>query len=262
MNQQATTQAPLFPRPQPQLQTVAVADIAPWNATGRNAVMKSVEELGMVTAIHVEELPAGSQHKYRVIDGRRRLDAAQKNGVTHVPAIVLPQGGGLAYDALAATANLARAYSPLDEAKHLAALVQRGGFTPEDLAKRFGISTATIQARLRLLDLPEEVIQAVEAKRVSLGVADAVSKLTPDQKRAAAKVLRDKGTVTQEDVTSIRRADQQQALEAVTALLEPPPPPDPRHTFQMAARRALADGLTIDELYTALEDIEKERADA
>lgn len=262
MNQQATTQAPLFPRPQPQLQTVAVADIAPWNATGRNAVMKSVEELGMVTAIHVEELPAGSQHKYRVIDGRRRLDAAQKNNVTHVPAIVLPQGGGLAYDALAATANLARAYAPLDEAQHIEMLINRGGFTPEAIAKELGLPLGTIKARLKLVSLPKELRDAVDSKRISPSVAAAAANLTPAQQQKAIEVLKQKNALTRDDITSIRLADKQAMLESVAAIFEPPPPPTPQHVFQMAIRTALSEGLTIDELYNAIEQIGEEQANA
>src|SRR5690606_6116327 len=114
--QENQTQNALFEPPKARLETININDIQPWNTTGRNAVIKSVQALGMVTAIQVEELKAGGNYRYRVIDGRRRLDAAKKNGVTEIPAVVLPNGGGLTYDALAAGANLARAFAPLDEA--------------------------------------------------------------------------------------------------------------------------------------------------
>jgi len=260
--QQNQAQASLFEPPKARLETVNITEIQPWNATGRNAVMKSIQALGMVTAIQVEELKPGSAYRYRVIDGRRRLDAAKKNGVTQIPAIVLPNGGGITYDALAAGANLARAYAPLDEAQHIEMLINRGGFTPEAIAKELGLPLGTIKARLKLVSLPKELRDAVDSKRISPSVAAAAANLTPAQQQKAIEALKQKNALTRDDITSIRLADKQAMLESVAAIFKPPPPPTPQHVFQMAIRTALSEGLTVDELYNAIEQIGEEQANA
>lgn len=260
--QQNQAQASLFEPPKARLETVNITEIQPWNATGRNAVMKSIQALGMVTAIQVEELKPGSAYRYRVIDGRRRLDAAKKNGVTQIPAIVLPNGGGITYDALAAGANLARAYAPLDEAQHIEMLINRGGFTPEAIAKELGLPLGTIKARLKLVSLPKELRDAVDSKRISPSVAAAAANLTPAQQQKAIEALKQKNALTRDDITSIRLADKQAMLESVAAIFEPPPPPTPQHVFQMAIRTALSEGLTVDDLYNAIEQIGEEQANA
>lgn len=250
----------LFEPPLTRLETINITDIEPWTTTGRNAVMKSVEALGMVTAIQVEELKSGGAHRYRVIDGRRRLDAAKKNGVTNIPAMILPAGGGITYDALAAGANLLRAHAPVDEARHLEALVNRGGFTPEQLSKELGLPLGTVKSRLKLVDLPQELRTAVDDKRISPSVAAAAANLTPTQQQAAIKTLQQKNSLSRDDITSIRLADKQKVLEAVQAIFTPPPPPTPQHVFRMAVRQALNEGLTPDELYNAVDAITQEQA--
>lgn len=260
--QEKQAQNALFEPPKARLETININDIQPWNTTGRNAVMKSIQALGMVTAIQVEELKSGGNYRYRVIDGRRRLDAAKKNGVTEIPAVVLPNGGGLTYDALAAGANLARAFAPLDEAAHIETLINRGGFTPEAIAKELGLPLGTIKARLKLINLPQELRDAVDAKRVSPSVAAAAANLTPAQQQKAIQTLKQKNTLTRDDITSIRLADKQALLESVQAIFEPPPPPTPQHVFQMAVRTALSEGLTLDELYNAVDQIAQEQANA
>jgi len=255
-------QTALFEQPQARLETINITEIEPWTTTGRNAVMKSVQALGMVTAIQDEELKAGSNHRYRVIDGRRRLDAARKNGLTQIPAIVLPNGGGITYDALAAGANLARAYAPLDEAAHIETLMNRGGFTPEMISKELGLPLGTIKSRIKLISLPTELRAAVDQKRISPSVAAAAANLTPKQQQVAIKTLKQKNNLTRDDITSIRLADKQALLESVQAIFEPPPPPTPKHVFQMAVRNALTEGLTLDDLYNAVDAIAQEQANA
>jgi len=255
-------QASLFEQPKTRLENINVADIEPWTTTGRNAVMKSVQVLGMISAIQVEELKSGSNYRYRVLDGRRRLDAAKHNGVTQVPAMILPNGGGITYDALAAGANLARSYAPVDEARHLEALINRGGFTPEQLSKQLGLPLGTVRSRLKLVELPPELRTAVDDKRISPSVAAAAANLTPTQQQTAIATLKQKNTLTRDDITSIRLVDKQKVLEAVQAIFQPPPPPTPQHVFQMAVRQALNEGLTVDDLYNAVDAITQEQANA
>ena len=255
--QQNQQQKPLFQAPQPRLENVLIGEIEPWQTTGRNAVMKSIKAFGVVSAIQLEETNGGT-HRYRVIDGRRRLDAAKVEGHDSIPAIVLPNGGGLSYDAMAAGSNLARAYAPLDEAKHLEVLINQGGFTPEEISKELGLPLSTLKQRIKLISLPPEVRQAVNDKRVSPSVAAAVANLTPAQTQQAISTLQQKNTLTRDDITSIRLADKQQALEAVNVLFEPPAPPTPQHVFQTAVRQAINEGLSANDLHDAISAIAQE----
>src|SRR5690606_10017543 len=125
----------------------------------------------------------------------------------------------------------------------------------EAIAKELGLPLGTIKARLKLINLPQELRDAVDAKRVSPSVAAAAANLTPAQQQKAIQTLKQKNTLTRDDITSIRLADKQALLESVQAIFEPPPPPTPQHVFQMAVRTALSEGLTLDELYNAVDQI-------
>lgn len=252
-------QPPLFPHTSPHLTEIDISDIEPWETTGRNAVIKSVAALGLTTAIQVEELLTTTPglHRYRVIDGRRRLDAAKRNTITRIPALVFPPGGGAAYEAMAATANLARAVAPIDEAHHIERLMA-SGFTPEQIASELGISTSTVRQRLKLITLPPSVRDAVREKRLTPSVASAIAGLTPSESAKAEQLLRSQGTLKANDVSGIRQAERDDTMRQISALFDPPAPPDPIHTFEIAVRAALTNGLNSDELRDTIDRIERE----
>jgi ParB/RepB/Spo0J family partition protein len=252
-----TQQNPLFDPPAKTLETISIDSIEPWQTTGRNAVVKSIAAFGVVSAIQVERMPFGHPYDYRVIDGRRRLDAAKKAGIDEIPAIVLPYGGGDTYEALAAGSNLARAFAPIDEAKHLETLVTKG-FTPERLSQELGLPLGTVRQRLKLTALPTPVRDAVQSRVVSPSVAAAMANLTPQQTQEAVSRLQQNGALSRDDIAEIRLADKEAALAAAIPLLAPPPPPTAAQIFAIAIRTALGNGMTAQELHAAIDSVAAE----
>ncbi|MHC5539183.1 ParB/RepB/Spo0J family partition protein, partial [Singulisphaera rosea] len=107
----------------------------------------------------------------------------------------------------------------------------RYGGTQEDLAKRLGLDRSTIANLIRLLELPEEVQDAVRSKKISQGHARALLGLSDaDQQRAACE------RVIEENL-SVRQT------EALVATGEPTPAKsrirkDPGHLASSTAARA------------------------
>jgi hypothetical protein len=113
----------MFTPVQPKLVTAKLAEIRPWQASARSTVTKSIAVLGFTSTPLLQELE-NSEYRYRVIAGRRRLDAAVAAGMTDVPALALSAEVGEAEAlALALSSNLARSPSPIDEAEELRGLI-------------------------------------------------------------------------------------------------------------------------------------------
>jgi ParB family transcriptional regulator, chromosome partitioning protein len=246
-------QSSLFTPVTPQMRRVKLDEIEPWESTGRNVTRKAVAALGMGSAPLLQETSNGS---YRVIDGRRRLDAAKESGLEEVQALVLPANTGSAETlALTAALNLARTSSPLEEAGALGALIQEG-YDEASLAKMLGISRGIIKKRLKLLALPETVRQSVRDKKVKPGVAAAIANLPHEQVRELEKKLLQSGKLTGDDIESVRRVGKEAQLaelgEALFALDEAP---DPLDAFRQAVQHALAEGLAPEALEEAIREV-------
>ena len=100
-------------------------------------------------------LPGGS---YELIAGERRWRAAQLAGLETVPALVRPHDDAESLE-LALIENMAREdLNPVEEARACALLVEELGLTREDVGRRVGRSRVAVSNLLRLLDLPDEVL--------------------------------------------------------------------------------------------------------
>lgn len=136
---------------------------ATFDEQGLEELSRTIQTHGMIQPIVVR--PKGSG--YELIAGERRLRAAKKLGMATVPAIVREMS-----DSQAATAalieNLQReGLSPVEEAWAYRQLMELHGLTQESLAQRLGKGQSTIANKLRLLQLPEEVQQALMERRIS-----------------------------------------------------------------------------------------------
>ena len=254
--------ARLFNKPEPELSMVNITEIIPWIAPGHNAVNKSVEALGFTTAVLLQKLtPTRAGYKFTVLDGRRRLNAALDAGIKRIPALIYPSGDASEYHAIAATANLARAYSPLGEANHIESLMQ-SGFTPDEIASNLGISASRIRQRIRLLDHPPELRDAVKRRRVKPTTAAAIKKLTPSEHAEAIKKLQATGRLTGADVREIRQATAAAQMSAVMRTFEPEEAPTPERLFEGSARRAFNAGLSSSDLTEILDALVEEDRNA
>ena len=106
---------------------------------------------------------------YELIAGERRWRAARLAGFETVPALVRPQDDAQSLE-LALVENMAREdLNPVEEARACALLVEELGLTREDVGRRVGRSRVAVSNLLRLLDLPDEVLELLAAGHLSEG---------------------------------------------------------------------------------------------
>lgn len=140
---------------------------------------ESIRANGVIQPLVVR--PRGE--RYQVVTGERRLRAARKAGLHQVPVVVRHDLSEQDVLFLGLIENLQRKdLNAVEEARCLARLVESSGLTHELVAKRIGKSRVHVTNTLRLLKLPEEVLDWLRAGRISAGHARALLALDlPEQ---------------------------------------------------------------------------------
>jgi ParB family chromosome partitioning protein len=119
---------------------------------------------------------------YQLIAGERRLRAAQAAGLNEVPVHVVNFDDQQVFEA-ALVENIQRSdLNPIEKAQGFKEYLDKFGMTQEQLGARLGLDRTTISNLLGLLNLPEEVQQAVRLGQITLGHAK-VLKGVPDSER-------------------------------------------------------------------------------
>jgi ParB family chromosome partitioning protein len=130
---------------------------------------------------------------YEMIAGERRWRAAREAGVPTLPAVVR-QADDRDTLLIGLVENVAREdLSPIEEARAYASLVDEFELSLGDVADRVGRSKASVSNRLRLLELPDDVLWMVARGELTEGHARAVLSL-PDhdaRRRLARKIVRE-----------------------------------------------------------------------
>jgi len=130
------------------------------------ALAGSLEERGVLQPVLVRAKPGGT---YELVAGERRWRAARMAGLEKIPALVRPHGDAEALE-LALIENMAREdLSPIEEARACAALVEELGLTREEVGRRVGRSRVAVSNLMRLLDLPDGIIELLEQGALSEG---------------------------------------------------------------------------------------------
>jgi ParB family chromosome partitioning protein len=126
----------------------------------------SLGERGVLQPVLVRPKAGGT---YELVAGERRWRAAQIAGMQSIPAIVRQREDAAALE-LALIENMAREdLSPIEEARACAALVEELGLTREQVGRRVGRGRVAVSNLVRLLDLPDEVIELLQDGRLSEG---------------------------------------------------------------------------------------------
>lgn len=138
------------------------------NADEIRELADSIREQGLLQPVLLR--PVGS--RYEIVAGDRRYMAHSLLGEKTIKAIVRDMSDTECYS-VRATENLQRAnLSPLEEAKIYSEMRSRFGMNNKQISRALGVSDTRIILRLRLLEMPENVQQAVHEKRISLVAVD------------------------------------------------------------------------------------------
>jgi ParB family chromosome partitioning protein len=149
----------------------------------------SVRVQGVIQPVVVRPRPAGG---FELIAGERRWRAAREAGLPTVPALVreADERDSLL---LALVENVAREnLSPVEEARACALLIDDFELSLGDVSERVGRSKPSVSNRMRLLELPDDVLAMVEREELSEGHARAVLAV-PDQegrRRLAREIVK------------------------------------------------------------------------
>ena len=169
-------------------QTLRISDIEPRRDQPRKTFERealetladSIAAYGVLQPIIVRE-NAKTPGFYEIIAGERRWRASKMAGLTEIPAIVF-DGDELKAAQVALIENIQREdLNPVEEAFGYGALIEKFGLTQEQVAKQVGKSRPAVANMLRLLDLPDEVLEMLKAGDITAGHARALLGLDDDE---------------------------------------------------------------------------------
>jgi ParB family chromosome partitioning protein len=146
---------------------------------------RSIESQGLIEPL-VVRLDSARSDTYQLIAGERRLRAARQAGLSVVPVVVkeLDDRGALE---MSLVENLAREdLGPIDEARALLRLSREFGLSQEEIARRIGKSRPYVSNSIRLLDLPEEIVEMIERGELTPGQARPLVALDDEQSQLEA----------------------------------------------------------------------------
>ena len=149
----------------------------------------SIAEHGLLQPIAVRPKPSGG---YLIVAGERRWRASRMAGLTEVPVIVKDVTDEQAME-LALVENLQREdLDPVEEAAGIRELMTRCDLPQEQAARKLGKSRSALANSLRLLSLPETVLELLKSGFITIGHAKVVLGLpTPELQEEAAQMIAD-----------------------------------------------------------------------
>ena len=167
---------------------------------------KSIADHGVIQPLLVRPMTDGS---YQLIAGERRWRASRMAGLTEVPVVIREMSDSEAME-LALVENLQREdLNPIEEARGFQLLMETYALTQEQAASRVGKSRTAVANVMRLLLLPDDVLQMVETGVLSAGHARALLGLPQsDDMVALAKQIVEKGLSVRETERLVKTATQ------------------------------------------------------
>ena len=172
------------------------------------ALADSIATHGVIQPIVVRESSAGID-TYEIIAGERRWRAAKMAGLSEIPAVIF-DGDDLKAAQVSLIENVQREdLNPIEEAFGYSALIERFGLTQEQVAKQVGKSRSSITNSLRLLDLPDAVLEMLKKGELSVGHAKVLLGLDDEDKivEIATKTV-EVGLSVREVELAVKRANE------------------------------------------------------
>lgn len=155
---------------------------------------ESIKHHGVLQPLLVRPIPSGG---YQLVAGERRWRACRMAGLNKVPVVIKELTDTETME-IAIIENLQREdLNPIEEAEGLQALIDKCGYTQEEVAASVGKSRPAIANSLRLLRLPQEVRDMTKNGEISAGHARALLAFDNDAMmlEAAKNIVSKKMTV-------------------------------------------------------------------
>jgi ParB family transcriptional regulator, chromosome partitioning protein len=190
-----------------------------FDAEAGSGLAESVRRQGVIQPVLVRPRAAGG---YEIVAGERRWRAARQAGHAAIPAVVR-EADDRDTLLLGLIENVAREQlTPVEEARAYAVLLDEFALSLGDVADRVGRSKSSVSNRVRLLELPDDVLDMLERGQLTEGHARAVLAV-PDHegRRRLAREIVQKGL-------SVRGAEERaKSAGAKQKPRGPTPPVDP-----------------------------------
>jgi ParB family chromosome partitioning protein len=182
----------------PELAHLAVDQIHPnakqprkrFDGEAVSGLAESIKAQGLIQPVVVRPRLEGG---YELIAGERRWRAAREAGIATVPAVVREADDRDSL-LLGLVENVAREdLSPIEEGRAYAVLIDEFALTLGEVAERVGKSKPTVSNRIRLLELPEDVLAMIGRNELSEGHARAILSV-PDhdaRRRLAKRIVKE-----------------------------------------------------------------------
>lgn len=176
---------------------------------------ESIRESGLIQPLVVRERLG----RYELIAGERRLRASRIAGLKEVPVVIKDVSDLEAYT-LALIENIQREdLNPVEEAMAFQKLLEDSQLSQAELATRVGKSRSALTNALRLLDLPDDILELLAMGDLSAGHARALVTLpAPKALELAARIIAEGWSVrrTEEEVRRLKSDENQEERPAST----------------------------------------------
>ena len=218
-----------------------------------NELAESIKQHGIIQPLIVRQLA----DKYEIIAGERRYKAATLAGLSTVPVIVTNLSDAKSSE-VALVENIQRKnLSSIEEALSYKRKIDKDNLTQEQLAKLLGLSQSTVANRLRLLNLSDEVQDALLKEKISERHARSLLQISDKNKQNELlnRIITERLTVRQlDEIIKKELSSPSTYAEEVPSNLEQPlssepeaePIPEPTPSTQIESLDVLGDDNTLD----------------
>lgn len=218
-----------------------------------NELAESIKQHGIIQPLIVRQLA----DKYEIIAGERRYKAATLAGLSTVPVIVTNLSDSKSAE-VALVENIQRKnLSSIEEAISYKRKIDKDNLTQEQLAKLLGLSQSTVANRLRLLNLSNEVQDALLKEKISERHARSLLQISDKNKQTELlnRIITERLTVRQlDEIIKKELSSPSTYAEEVPSNLEQPlssepeaePIPEQTPSTQIESLDVLGDDNTLD----------------
>lgn len=218
-----------------------------------NELAESIKQHGIIQPLIVRQLA----DKYEIIAGERRYKAATLAGLSTVPVIVTNLSDAKSAE-VALVENIQRKnLSSIEEALSYKRKIDKDNLTQEQLAKLLGLSQSTVANRLRLLNLSNEVQDALLKEKISERHARSLLQISDKNKQTELlnRIITERLTVRQlDEIIKKELSSHSTYVEEVPSNLEQPlssepeaePIPEQTPSTQTESLDVLGDDNTLD----------------